>query len=92
MVIRFFERRFTLLVKHEIRDDAYWFGEAQGRVVVSCTKQDAEMIKQKARLANIPVTEIGMVTGGNIKVNAENWGEVIVWKEQYDTAIEKLLN
>ena len=83
---------FSVSVKHEIRDDAYWFGEAQGRVVVSCTKQDAEMIKQKARLANIPVTEIGMVTGGNIKVNAENWGEVIVWKEQYDTAIEKLLN
>ena len=83
---------FSVAVKHEIRNDAFWFGEAQGRVVVSCTSRDAETIKQKAQLVDIPVTELGMVTAGNIKVNAENWGEVVDWKEKYDTAIEKFLN
>ncbi len=73
------------------RKDAYWFGEAQSRVVVTCTKQKAESLKQKAISNNIAFTELGIVTKKEIKLNGENWGSISDWKEKYDTAIEKLL-
>lgn len=83
---------FNVTATAETRKDAYWFGEAQGRVVVSCSKLQAEGLQLKAKAAGIPVTELGRVTEGKIMVNGEDWGNSIEWKEKYDTAIEKLLN
>ncbi|MES2374422.1 MAG: phosphoribosylformylglycinamidine synthase subunit PurL [Bacteroidota bacterium] len=83
---------FTVSATSPLRKDAYWFGEAQGRVVVSCTKQNAERLMQNAKATGIEVTQLGTVTGGNIEVNGENWDSIVAWKEKYDTAIEKLLN
>jgi phosphoribosylformylglycinamidine synthase subunit PurL len=83
---------FDVHADTDLRKDAFWFGEAQSRVVVTCSKQNAENIKHKAAANNIPVTILGKVTSGEIKVNGESWGNTIAWKEKYDTAIEKLLN
>ncbi len=75
----------------EVRNDAYWFGEAQSRVVVSCNMEQATLLKQKAALNNIPVTILGSVTSGYIKINGEDWQNITEWKEKYDTAIEKII-
>ncbi len=83
---------FKVSAEALIRKDAYWFGEAQGRVVVSCEKQQAESLRQKANEEGIEITELGTVTNGYILVNEEQWGSITDWKEKYDTAIEKLLN
>ena len=83
---------FSVSAGSGLRKDACWFGEAQGRIVVSCSKQQAERLQQKAKETGIPVTELGTVTAGAISVNGENWGNITEWKEKYDTAIEKLLN
>ena len=77
--------------KDEMRLDAYWFGEAQSRVVVSCTKQQEDAIKHKAAAAGIPIVVLGTVTNGEIKVNGKSWGNIKDWKEKYDTAIENFL-
>lgn len=82
---------FDVHADFDIRKDAFWFGEAQSRVVVTCSKQNAENIKHKAASSNIPVTILGTVTSSEIKVNGESWGNIIDWKNKYDTAIEKLL-
>jgi len=82
---------FTVSATTEGRKDAYWFGEAQGRVVVSCSTLNAERVTLSAKEAGIPVTALGKVTSGSITVNEENWGNITEWKEKYDTAIEKLL-
>lgn len=82
---------FTVAAETDLRKDAYWFGEAQGRVVVSCSAQQAETVMQKARAAGVTITQLGTVSAGNIEVNGENWGSIGAWKEKYDTAIEKLL-
>ena len=81
---------FEVSAKVEIRNDAYWFGEAQGRVVVTCSANNAELIK--ANTAGIAVTELGTVTSGKINVNGEDWGTVETWKLAYDTAIENLVH
>lgn len=75
----------------DIRKDAFWFGEAQSRVVVSCSKEHVENLKHKAASSGIPVTILGIVTTGEIKVNGESWGNIAEWKNKYDTAIEKIL-
>lgn len=83
---------FTVAAQSALRKDAYWFGEAQGRVVISCTTKNAESVIANAAKAGIDITQLGTVTSGNIEVNGENWDSINTWKNKYDTAIEKLLN
>ena len=75
-----------------MRKDAFWFGEAQSRVVVSVSSNQLESFKQAAQSANIAITDLGTVTSGNIAVNGNDWGSIAEWKNKYDTAIEKRLN
>ncbi len=82
---------FDVLTDTDIRTDAFWFGEAQSRVVVSCDKDQAETIRHRAASAGIPVMVLGTVTDGPVTVNGENWGHVGEWRFKYDTAIEQLL-
>lgn len=82
---------FTVSASTDLRTDAYWLGEAQSRVVVSCSKQQADTLQHKAAAAGIPVTVLGTVTASEINVNGQSWGSIADWKEKYDTAIEKLL-
>lgn len=72
-----------------IRKDAYWFGEAQSRVVVSVHPDQVEQFKKV--IGNHPCEELGEVTSGSIEVDGMNWGSIQSWKEKYDTAIENLL-
>jgi len=79
---------FEVKAETELRKDAFWFGEAQSRVVVTCDREQAEKIKADG----INVTELGSVTNGEIKLNGESWGNITDWKQKYDTAIENLLS
>jgi phosphoribosylformylglycinamidine synthase II len=83
---------FEIAVNYAIRNDAFWFGEAQSRVVVSVSSDKLEQLKTEAKNANISFTELGIVTNGEIKINHTNWQDISYWKEKYDTAIEKLLS
>ncbi len=82
---------FSVSAETNFRKDAYWFGEAQGRVVVSVSKLKAEGLQRKAKEAGIEALQLGTVTNENIEVNGENWGSIKEWKEKYDTAIEKMM-
>jgi phosphoribosylformylglycinamidine synthase II len=75
----------------EIRSDAYWFGEAQSRVVVTVSKENRNDFNMLLEKMEITVTYLGKVTPGNIKVNGEDWGTVSEWKEKYENAIANLL-
>jgi phosphoribosylformylglycinamidine synthase len=75
----------------DLRKDAYWLGEAQSRVVVSCAAGQVADIENIAKSFGIHVTSIGTVTSGEVIVDNENWGAITNWKNEYDTAIEKKL-
>jgi len=75
-----------------IRKDAFWFGEAQSRVVVTVTPAQEAAFVAAANKAGIQITHLGMVTDGNLTVNDEAWGTITSWKAMYDTAIENILN
>ena len=71
-----------------IREDAYWFGEAQSRVVISVSKDKVERIKS---LITVPYEIVGEVTPSDITVNTSNWGTSQVWKASYDSALGEAL-
>lgn len=75
---------------YRIRKDAYWFGEAQSRVVVSVRASRVDAFR--SLMEGFPYEELGEVTPGSIEVDGMNWGHINFWKEQYDNAIGKLLS
>ncbi len=75
-----------------IRSDAYWFGEAQSRVVVSVSKENRDDFMMLLEKLETTVTYLGAVTAGDIKINGESWSDVSEWKEKYENAIEKMMN
>lgn len=80
---------FSIGLNDSIRKDAFLFGEAQSRVVVSVKAADAAALE--TALGNHPFEKLGTVTAGSIEIGGEQWGDVKSWKELYDTAIEKEL-
>ncbi|MFY9465229.1 MAG: phosphoribosylformylglycinamidine synthase subunit PurL [Sediminibacterium sp.] len=82
---------FTVNPAVEIRKDAYWFGEAQGRVIVTVAAEMLKMVLGDVAKAGIACTVLGTVTSGNIEVLEENWGHISDWKNSYDTAIENMI-
>ena len=98
LIITLLESAFTTnkgfeVTAHDssIRKDAYWVGEAQSRVVVSCTANQTDAIQKAAAAAGIGFAMIGKVTNGNVHVEGDNWDSIGDWKNKYDTAIEKQL-
>ncbi len=72
-----------------IRKDAYWFGESQSRVVVSV--KTAKVNEFKKTMDGHPCEELGFVTNGPVEVDGMFWGDISVWKDKYDHAIDNLL-
>jgi phosphoribosylformylglycinamidine synthase len=78
--------------KENIRKDAYWFGEAQSRVVISISKAKRNnFIQLLEKVEPLEYTYLGTVSNGSISINKEDWGNVSDWKEKYDMAIEKMM-
>ncbi len=75
---------FEVATSSKIRKDAYWFGEAQGRVVVSINESNKEEFE---KLLTISFEKIGMVTSGNVNVQNEPFENIAYWAEKYDNAI-----
>ena len=73
----------------DIRKDAFWFGEAQGRVVVTVQTEKANEFERQLK---IPFEKLGVVTSGEITIDKESWGNISEWKDRYDNAIGKYLN
>ncbi len=80
---------FSITTDNNFRRDAFLFGEAQSRVVVSVKENAAETFEKS--LNEIPFYKLGTVIENNIEIDGEAWGMIGDWKQLYDTAIEKML-
>jgi phosphoribosylformylglycinamidine synthase subunit PurL len=81
---------FEINTDASIRKDAALFGEAQGRIVVSVSAHNENAFLENCK--NIACAKIGKIIAKEIIIDAENWGNIIDWKNSYDTAIENILN
>ena len=75
-----------------LRVDACWFGESQGRVVVSVSPQNRAAFLQLTATGSTPITFLGVTTQESIELDGQHWGSVRDWKIQYDSAIGVVMN
>jgi phosphoribosylformylglycinamidine synthase len=82
---------FEIETEEDIRKDAFLFGEAQGRIVVSVPEaKQAEFIEIAATSA-IEYTLLGTVTAGDILIDEQSFGHVSKYKSSFETSLEKTI-
>lgn len=69
-----------------IRKDAYYFGEAQSRVVVSV--HPSKLASVKKILGDFSYEELGHVSSGQVIVDNKRWGDIHDFKQLHSFAIE----
>ena len=82
---------FDITTDAEIRTDAYLFGEAQGRVVVTVSPSRETQFIDHMIESKIPFTTIGHVTKSEIRVDDVSFGFIADWKEEYDNTLGNLI-
>ncbi len=81
---------FSLAMSNEIRSDAYLFGEAQGRFVVSVNP--ANQAAFETMMQAHPYSYLGKVEDSQVQVGNETWKPISAWASLYDTTIEKMMS
>jgi phosphoribosylformylglycinamidine synthase subunit PurL len=84
------ELGFSVITNSGYRKDAWLFGEAQSRVLVSVALTRVGEFEKF--LGDLPFEKIGVVTTGELVIDGDFWGTIDWWKDKYDTAIENFLS
>jgi phosphoribosylformylglycinamidine synthase len=83
---------FEISSDKNVRKDAFLFGEAQSRVVISIAPGKENDLKAMLEKSGLAFSKLGNVKGKNLVIDGENFGGVEEYKVSYDTTIEKLMN
>ncbi|MEP7110133.1 MAG: phosphoribosylformylglycinamidine synthase subunit PurL [Ferruginibacter sp.] len=78
---------YHIATSKTVRKDAWLFGEAQSRVIVSVDKKEAANLEATLKTLNFPFEMLGTVTDGPVSIDDENWDTITEWKYKYDHAI-----
>ncbi|MCB9234425.1 MAG: phosphoribosylformylglycinamidine synthase subunit PurL [Bacteroidia bacterium] len=82
---------FTLKTNPALRKDAFLYGEAGGRILITVKKGQEKALKLAMAGQNVPLLYLGDVTSGNVQVDGENWGEISEFKQLHTDGLEKAL-
>ncbi|MDR0728913.1 MAG: phosphoribosylformylglycinamidine synthase subunit PurL [Prevotellaceae bacterium] len=82
---------FDITTDAEIREDAFLFGESQSRIIVSVTPEKEALFVDYICHRQVPVTTLGHVTKGELRIDDASFGFVNDMKEIYDNVLEKYL-
>lgn len=83
---------FDIVTDSEIREDAFLFGESQGRVVVTLLEDSEEEFIDFMIETGVPFTLLGHVTRGKMVVDDEHYGFIEEIRGGYDNALANLMN
>ncbi len=86
------ELGFDIVTDAEIREDAFLFGEGQGRVVVTVNEKSEEDFLEYMIASGVSFTLLGHVTKGKLMVDDEHYGFITEAKELFNNALGKKLN
>lgn len=75
-----------------LRKDAWLFGEAQSRVVVSVAPERIEALERFLRECQQPFTRIGEVQGDRVHIDNTDWGPVREWADTYEHRLEEIMH
>ena len=83
---------FEIIGSSEVRDDAFLFGEAPSRVVVSVTETGEDAFLDALKDSKTPFMLLGHVTQGKLVVDDKDFGKIGEYKEIYNNSLaEKLM-
>ncbi|MCB9307184.1 MAG: phosphoribosylformylglycinamidine synthase subunit PurL [Lewinellaceae bacterium] len=74
-----------------VRKDAWLFGEAQSRVIVTVRTEQAEAFERFLKDENAPFESLGIVTGQKLIFDGSDWGNVSGWERTYDTVLGNIM-
>lgn len=75
-----------------VRKDAFLFGEAQSRVLVSVSADKVKALEAELNKQNVAFKHLGTVKGNAVVVDGSNYGTVSEYKTSFDTSIESYLS
>ena len=82
---------FDISSDDNIRKDAFLFGEAQSRVIVSVRKKDEDKFFEVLSDSKVDFSYIGDVTGKEMIIDEESFGTVAEAKKVFDSALGDML-
>lgn len=82
---------FDIVTDSEIREDAFLFGEGQGRIVVTVSEDQEDSFLEHMVNSKVNFTLLGHVTKGKLVVDDEHFGFVNEAKEIYNNALGNIL-
>ena len=85
------ELGFDIVTDAEIREDAFLFGEGQGRVVLTVNEKSEEDFLEYMIASGVSFTLLGHVTKGKLMVDDEHYGFITEAKELFNNALGKKL-
>jgi phosphoribosylformylglycinamidine synthase len=83
---------FKITTDANLRKDAFLFGEAQSRAVVTIDPHEQPILERILHAMELPFTLLGEVTTGEIVIDGKNYGDIQSIGELYDNALGNILN
>lgn len=83
---------FEITTDSAFRKDAFLFGEAQSRAVISSTASNSTALEAELNKLNVVFTKLGTVKGQAVVIDGTNYGPISEYKYAFDTSIEGYLN
>lgn len=85
------ELGFDIVTDSEVREDAFLFGEGQGRVLVAVSEDQEDDFIERMAASKTSFTLLGHVTKGKMMVDDEHFGFIQEAKNLFDNALAKHL-
>jgi phosphoribosylformylglycinamidine synthase len=85
------ELGFDIVTDSEIREDAFLFGEGQGRVAITVSEEQEENFIEFMMDSGVSFTLLGHVTKGKLMVDDEHFGFINEAKDLYNNALGIIL-
>ena len=83
---------FSINTDSNYRKDAYLFGEAQSRVVISVASEKQQNFENSLLNSNVLFTLLGEVKPNQMLIDGEDFGKVSDAKAEFDSALMNYLN
>lgn len=83
---------FEIATDSAFRKDAFLFGEAQSRAIISTTASNGAALEAELKKQNVVFTKLGTTKGNAVVIDGVNYGPVSEYKYAFDTSIEGYLN
>ncbi len=83
---------FEIKTNSSLRKDAYLFGEAQSRAIISVSAANKTNFEAELKNSGVAFENIGTVKGKGIVIDGTNYGSIADFAKPYNTSIENKLN